>query len=139
MKKFILIAILGLFSFAADAQVTNMVSRYSNTTDTVANTDTKYMYVTVTASHENVSIQPVITKVSGTVAGTYFVQGSLDGTNYVSNIVASDSVTATNVTTNTVVWVLDSKAYKYYRVGYTGSGTMNATLKSYFLSNNPNK
>lgn len=139
MKKLFLIAILGLFSFAADAQVTNMVSRYSNTTDTVANTDTKYMYVTVTASHENVSIQPVITKVSGTVAGTYFVQGSLDGTNYVSNIVASDSVTATNVTTNTVVWVLDSKAYKYYRVGYTGSGTMNATLKSYFLSNNPNK
>jgi len=139
MKKFILIAVLGLFSFAASAQVTQMTSRYSNTTDTVANTDTKYMYITVTASHENVSIQPVITKVSGTVAGTYFVQGSLDGTNYVSDIVTTDSVTATNVTTNTKIWVLDSKAYKYYRVGYTGIGTMNATLKAYFFSNNPNK
>lgn len=139
MKKFILIAILGLFCLTSNAQVTNMTSRYSNTTDTVSNTDTKYMYVTVTASHENVSIQPVITKVSGTVAGTYFIQGSLDGTNYVSNIVSTDSVTATNVTTNTYIWALTSKAYKYYRIGYTGSGTMSTTLKGYFLSNNPNK
>jgi hypothetical protein len=139
MKKFILIAVLGLFTFAASAQVSNMTSQYSQTTDTVTNAGTKYMYITSSNSQENISVQAVITKTSGTVAGTYFIQGSLDGTNYVSDIVASDSVTATNVTTNTKIWVLDSKAYKYYRVGYTGNGTMVATLKGYFFYNNPNK
>lgn len=139
MKKFILIAILGLFSFAASAQVTNMVSQYSQTTDTVTNTGTKYMYVTVPSSHENVSIQSVVTKTSGTAAGYVYIQGSLDGVNYVGNIATTDSAAVSNVTTNTYIFTMSTKAYKYYRLAYTGSGTMVCTLKGYFLSNNPNK
>ena len=139
MKKFILIAVLGLFSFAASAQVTSMTSQYSQTTDTVTNTGTKYMYITVPSSHENVSIQSVVTKTSGTAAGYVYIQGSLDGVNYVGNIATTDSAAVSNVTTNTAIFTMSSKQYKYYRLAYTGSGTMVCTLKGYFFSNNSNK
>lgn len=135
MKKFILFALFGMLAFACNAQVTNMVSGYGNPTDTVTNAGSNYVYITSPNPWQNISVQPVITKISGTVAGTYYLQGSLDNTNWVS--VVGDSATATNVTTNTRIWKESTKAYKYYRIGYTGSGTMAATLRGYFFTNNP--
>lgn len=140
MKKIFilgLIALCGLFVSPAKAQVSNMLSNYGLALDTVTNAGSNYNYLTTTATQTNISVQPVITKISGTVAGTYYLQGSLDGTNYKS--IVGDSATATNVTTNTVIWVLDNRNYKYYRIGYTGSGTMVATMRGYFFYQNNNK
>lgn len=144
MKKLfslILVSVLFTVTTPAKAQssvVTSMLSNYGNALDTVTNTATNYVYVHLTTTGwTNVSVQPVITKLSGTGAGTYYLQASLDGTNYRSII--GDSVTATNITTNTFIWKEATTAYKYYRVGYTGSGTMSSTLKGYFFTNNPNR
>ncbi len=141
MKKLLVIAAIALGACTANAQssavsVSDMKSEYTLNTDTVTNAATVYMTVTTTAAWANISVQPIITKISGTVAGTYYLQGSIDGTNYVS--IVGDSATATNVTTNTIVFTADP-IYKYYRVGYTGSGTMSAILRSKFRVQNQYK
>ena len=140
MKKILIIAAFALTSVIASAQstvVSPMLSPYSLALDTVTNAGTNYVTVNTTSAWTDVTIQPVITKVSGTVAGTYYLQGSIDGTNFKS--IVGDSVTATNVTTNTKLWVLSTRSYKYYRVAYTGTGTMVATLRSYLFVQNVNK
>ena len=145
MKKLFSIAVVLLLTCVfvpkvnAQSDVYTMKSQYNVALDTVTNTGTKYMYVTTTNAHENVSIQAVVTKTSGTAAGYMYIQGSLDGVNYVGNIATTDSAAVSNVTTNTYIFTMSTKAYKYYRLAYTGSGTMVCTLKGYFLSNNPNK
>lgn len=140
MKKIFLLSAIALCSMLATslkAQVSPMLSTYGNAKDTVTNTGVNYVTITTTKSQNNVSVQPVITKISGTVAGTYYLQGSLDGINYVS--IVGDSVTATNVTTNTKIWKESTRAYQYYRIGYTGSGTMVATLKGSCFYQNWNR
>jgi hypothetical protein len=116
-----------------------LLSSYSLTSDTVTNTGTSYLQITLNNYYEKVSFQPVVTKVSGTAAGTVTLQGSVDGTNYVT--VSSDysnarTMTVTNVTTSTAFFVVTSSPYRYYRLSYTGSGTMVCTLKGYVSLSN---
>lgn len=134
MKKLFLLAILFAIASIGSAQVTPMTSIYNHPTDTVTNAGINFVYATSLNSQSNLSVQPVITKISGTIAGTYYLQGSLDGVNYLS--IVGDSTVATNVTTNTKVWFLATKYFKYYRIGYTGTGTMSGTLRGYILNNN---
>lgn len=139
MKKLLFVLSIATFFFTekSSAQTSPMLSSYSLQLDTVTNTATNYLYIASTNSQVNLSVQPVVTKISGTIAGTYYLQGSLDGINYLS--VLGDSATATNVATNTKIWFLATKNYKYYRLAYTGTGTMVGTLKGTFYYNNPNK
>lgn len=112
----------------------NFKSAYGNTTDTVTNTATNYISLSVTNSYTKIVIQPIVTKISGTVAGTVTLQGSNDALNYVTVntsylLGGSATLTATNVTTSTNLFVVTGSPYEYYRLSYTGSGTMSATLK----------
>lgn len=75
-----------------------------------------------------VGIQPVITKVSGTVAGTSILYGSIDGSNYVAT---GDTLTNTNIAKNTKIIKLTTPVYRKYRIITTGSGTMSATTAAY--------
>lgn len=99
--------------------------------DTVVNAGTEYATLKVANSGSNVSVQIVATKISGTVAGTAVLQASNDGVNYVS--IGADTLTLTNVTTNTHLWSVSANPYIYYRVKVTGSGTMVATIKGYLV------
>lgn len=95
----------------------------SNPTGTVTNTSVDTMTYALSASYSTISIQPVITKTSGTVAGTSILQLSVNGTNYIN----TDTLTNTNVATNSTIWNKFTTA-KYFRILTTGSGTMVVTV-----------
>ncbi len=92
--------------------------------DTVVNTGTKNLNLTVKGTNTTGLFQVVVTKISGTVAGNVIFQGSVDGTNFVN----LDTLATTNVTTQTKVFSDIPVKYPFYRVTYTGSGTMSAIL-----------
>ncbi len=116
----------------------NMLSNVSLTSDTTINTATAYVSLPVTQWYNTIAIQSVVTKISGTVAGTVTLQGSLDGSNF--NTVSSSYATVTsyvptNVATNTKIFVVNGSPYRYYRLSYTGAGTMSASHRGYVLPN----
>lgn len=131
MKKILIagaIVLSGMFASAQTAMTGNG--------DTITNTGTKTNTLKLSGSFNQVLIQSTVTKISGTVAGTLTLQGSVDGTNYVtadSSALHKRSFTATNVASQSVVFVIEKSPYLYYRVSYTGSGTMSATMSSHIL------
>jgi len=111
----------------------------SLTTDTATNSGTTYLQITLNNYYEKVSFQPVVTKVSGTAAGTVTLQGSIDGTNYVtvsSDYSSAQTMSVTNVTTSTALLTVTSSPYRYYRLSYTGSGTMVCIIAGYVSASN---
>lgn len=118
--------------------VSNMLSPFSAVKDTTDNTAESYVTLGVERWYNTITIQSVVTKISGTVAGTVTLQGSLDGTNYNtvdSNYCTVTSYSPTNQTTNTKLFVVTGSPYRYYRLSYTGAGTMSASHRGYVLPN----
>lgn len=116
-----------------------MLSDYSLTSDTITNTGSGYVQYTLSNYYEKVSFQPVVTKLSGTAGGTVTLQVSNDGTNFVtisSSYASATTLSVTNQTTNTSILTVTSSPYKYYRLSYTGSGTMSCTLSGYLSASN---
>lgn len=128
-----LLLVLGV-SFTGSAQTYTM----TGSADTVTNTGTKACSLKVVNNYSEISIQVVITKISGTVAGTVTLQGSVDGTTFetIDTLLVQNNVatfTATDVASQSKVFVVDQNPYLWYKLSYTGSGTMSATLKGYLL------
>lgn len=127
MKKLIMVLLIAVTAFIASeskAQSSVLV----NTTDTLTNTDTVYISLpTATGGYYAVGIQAVVSRVSGTAAGTAIIQGSLDGINYVD--ISTDTLTFTNVATNTKIWAITPSVYQFHRVKFTSSGTVVAVPK----------
>jgi len=118
--------------------VSNMKSNVSLTSDTTDNTGVSYVGLGVEKWYERVTIQSVVTKISGTVAGTVTLQGSIDGTNYVtvnSSYADVTSYSPANVATSSKLFVVTGSPYRYYRLSYTGAGTMSASHRGYVLPN----
>ena len=127
------------------ATVTAMytASNTAVTTASVTNTGTGLLDLQVQRNYRTVTIQPVVTKQSGTAAGTVTLQGSLDGVNYSTvnttyirsiNPYSSGqgaTLSVTDVTTNSALFVINGNPYNYYRLSYTGSGTMYCTMKGW--------
>lgn len=136
MKKLIFILLAGLVAFSASAQVADFYQPLGTnlTIDTVTNTGTSYV-TTRKMADLNVTyttIQVNVTKISGTVGGTISLQGSLDGTNFkalntAETQTALATVTATDAT-NVYHWRLNGSPFLYYRVSWTGTGTMAASF-----------
>lgn len=120
MKKLmavLLIAVLAFIAPNANAQSSVLIP----STDTLTNTDTVAIALPqATGGYYAVGIQAVVTKVSGTVAGTAIIQGSLDGTNW--KTIGSDTLTLSNVATNTHIWSITPSVYQYHRVYFISSG-----------------
>ncbi|TXI13250.1 MAG: hypothetical protein E6Q68_01685 [Polynucleobacter sp.] len=133
MKKFIfmLIASVALMSIGVlQAQVVQFAKTASNPTGAFVDGGSDTVYLTVNQSFVKAGIQPVATKVSGTLAGTATLQGSIDGVNFVT---IGSAFTLTNVAKSTTIWTVDYGPYSRYRVIFTGSGTMSATGSAFFL------
>lgn len=110
------------FCFCSQAQ-TAFNHTASNPTGAVVNTAVDTSSYTLSASYHTVSIQPALTKVSGTVAGTSILQMSVNGVQYIN----TDTVTNTNIAvSSSVIWTKVTAA-RYFRILTTGSGTMSAT------------
>lgn len=135
MKNLLLLITLAFMVVATGYSQTSQTSAASVmtvTSATYSGTRADTATYKATGSYNNVTIQAVITKVSGTVAGTAVLYGSLDGINY-QYIPTSDTLTLSNQTTNHIIWPLGQGKYLYYRVKVDGSGTMVASFKSWFL------
>lgn len=137
MKNLLLLIIMCL-GLTANAQL-SMLSEYSLASDTVTNTGTGYLSVRNPGAKSGTTVQIVATKISGTVAGTISLLGSVDGINYKAFTLAEASTaghtfTATDVASQNFIWRLNDNPYLYYRVSWTGSGTMAARFTAKLLS-----
>ena len=120
MKYIFSLMILFACLFTANAQIT---ANFTGS-DTVVNTAAVDIDLKVTNGYNTGAMQVVITKVSGTVAGNAILKGSVDGINYVN----LDTLATTNVDTQTKIFTENPVFYPWYKVTYTGTGTMAAII-----------
>lgn len=146
MKKLFIILFTCL-ALTGSAQVTILYNALGTNlmTDTVTNAGTGYVQVrTVNMLApklcNSTSFQVVLTEISGTTGGTVTLMGSLDGTNYKA-IPTNDTqtsittLTALDVASQVFTWRLAGSPYPYYRVSWTGTGTMSATVAARLFRN----
>lgn len=147
MKRLIFLLLLsaGVASAWAQGTVVTMKRRYTAVAsptidvafDTVTNAGTNYLTNLAPASGSpsytrTTTIVWTATKQTGTVAGTVTLQGSNDNVNFFALTGAATgssttTFTATNVASQTTGWVIIGNPCKYYRISWTGAGTMAAT------------
>lgn len=113
MKKF-----LSVLFFCAAALISTAQIRTVSAKDTNTNAVTSYANFYNTGSKVQ-SFTYVVTKVSGTVAGTVILQGTDDGTNWFD----LDTLTLANQATNAKVFLPEKTYYNSYRAKFTTSGT----------------
>jgi len=143
MKKTFIILFFALVAFASNAQTSDFFNPLGTNikSDTVTNTATAYLSTRIMVAKNSPStIWVAVTKISGTVGGTITLQGSLDGTNWKAintpeTATALATFTATDAT-NTYHWRLNSSPFLYYRVSWTGTGTMAASFIAKILRDN---
>jgi heme/copper-type cytochrome/quinol oxidase subunit 1 len=118
MKTFLIALIISVVSIGVNAQ-----QRFVSQKDT--NTNATTTYITFPAIQSNVkSFSAVVTKISGTVAGTVILQGTDDGTNWF-NI---DTLTLANQATNQRVYIPLKTYYYSYRQQFITTGTQVSSL-----------
>jgi hypothetical protein len=114
----------------------SFLSSFNLTSDTVVNTATAYLQTTLKGGFDETIIQVVVTEISGTTAGTVSILGSLDGTNFIA--LKLEEVTtalptfapADQAAAQTYMWRIKGNPSYYYRVSYTGAGTMSAKFSA---------
>lgn len=126
------VMLLGLIATPKATQAQTPVLMPLVAGDTVVNAASVTKAFKLTAGYSVVGVQFVLTKISGTVGGTTTLQVSHNGTNWF----AAPGITAhtnTDVTTNTLGWSVTGAPWLWYRVNSTGTGTMSAQLRVYYL------
>lgn len=131
MKKIIsmLLLVIGFSITTASAQRASTIPVAAG--DTTVNTDTASKVLSITAGYSGVIIQPIVSKVSGTVGGKVYLYESLDGTNYGA---ATDSITLSNQATNTGLWKKAAPNPVYYKISAITSGTQSSILTVKFVA-----
>ena len=100
------------------------------TTDTITNTTPKTQYAIVKGSNQVATAHATLTKISGTVAGTVKLQGSVLGVNYVD---IGSAFTLTDTATQSCSFVVAPSSYQYYRILVTPSGTQSTKIQTAIL------
>lgn len=122
MKKTFLIFFLSTCALFANAQV-KMSHTKSNPTGLLTNTGSDTSSYALPGYYETLAVQPSVTRVSGTLAGTEILQVSVNDTDWVAP--TGDTVTLTNVARQVPVILHFTKPdWLFFRVITTGSGTM---------------
>jgi hypothetical protein len=117
-----------------------LLSTYSKEVDTVTNAATSILTSgLVSSGSTTATVQVNITELSGTTAGTLTLFGSIDGTNFIAltdatAVPAIATKTATDVASQSFLWRVTGNPMRYYRVSWTGSGTMAATFNAQLTS-----
>jgi hypothetical protein len=130
MKNLVFISLLFIanLTFAQTNPATNFVPALDTLTNAVATPLTKFL----AAPYSTVTVAVSVTKISGTVAGTVTLTGSIDGVTYYA-ISGASALTLTDVASQGTLWVLTGNPYSYYKVLGTGSGTMSASISAKVL------
>lgn len=127
MKKlFSLLVIMGAMLFASQQSHAQVYTLSLAAGDTVVNTATIFKTFNISGDYKGIVVAPSFTKIAGTVAGTIKLQASVLGTIYTD--VASQTFTATDVASNATNWYVVAPLARYYKVTWTGTGTMSAVL-----------
>lgn len=127
------------FSRVAVAQY-DLKTAAGATTEVALNATTTFLTSpAIVGSKATVTIVLTATKNTGTIAGTITLQGSLDGVSFVAMTDATaipniTTKTATDVATQVHAWQVTGNRFKFYRVSWVGTGTMNATFSAKVLS-----
>ena len=121
--------LMALFLVAGNAFAQTAIVMPLIAGDTAVNTTAVTKAVPVTAGYSVAGFQPVLTKISGTVAGKTYLLARLDGTNWVRQ----DSITNLDITTNTTLWSKANPAGTQYAVQVVGTGTMSAQLRVWYV------
>lgn len=130
MKKLILCSLLCIGLMSGAMSQSPAVQTMAQSGDTVTNTETEYLTLTITGDYSTVTFQYVCNELSGTTAGTATLQASLNGSNWI----ALDTVTNTDVASQTFKLDFPTRnVWKFYRLKCTGSGTMAARVYCYVL------
>lgn len=131
MKKIIFLLLLVSLAFVGQAQVKTMLGSNGLARDTVSNTGTETWTVFAPNPAKTVAIQIAVTKISGTVAGTVVVRGSIDGTTY--HTIANTSQSPADASAN-YGWEFTDSKWRYYQILYTGASTMSASATAKFYT-----
>lgn len=122
MKK-LLISLLAITCLSFVEAQTAFHQGVSKPTGAYSNAQIDTMSYTLANSYTVVGIQPVVTKLTGTMAGNAILYNSINGTNWVAT---GDTLTFTNVATNTTVWSRTSTA-RYWKIVVAGGTTLTGT------------
>lgn len=120
MKQLITLLCFLVIGVSLKAQ-TAMNCTTFNSTCTVTNAGVDSMSYTTTKGYSFITIQPTMTKTSGTIAGTMVLYSK--NSSAAAYVATGDTLTLTNVATNTTMWTKNSAA-RYWLIKTTGSGTM---------------
>lgn len=138
MNKILILIAFVLIGSGAFAQ--NIAMKASGLTGidsaVVTNTGTGTLTSPIVSGPRGSTVVSVLaTKTSGTVAGTISLLGSVDGTNFKAILLpqvatALNTYTATDVATQVFLFSVEKNPYNYYRVSWTGAGTMAAYFRA---------
>jgi len=132
MKKIFALIVMGILLITSKTKAQTATLLPIAVGDTLTNTDTLSKVLKFTAGYEGVIIQPVVTKLSGTVAGTAYLYQSTNGTNYGSAI---DSLVLANVSTaQSAQWFINAPVNVYYKIEFISSGTQSYLPRFYFIA-----
>jgi len=116
----ILFLVAFLVGLASATQAQKAVTMPLAAGDTIVNTGTAGKVLELTSGPNGVALQVVLTKISGTGAGTIQMHGSNDGVNY-TNI--GSAYTITNTFPQGPTFFITSPIPRFLKVLSTGSGT----------------
>lgn len=135
MKK--LFSILIAFAFVGLGAFAQSISMTGNGA-IATNTGTAACSLKVSSYYHTVSVQAVFTKTGGTLAGTATLQGSVDGVTWETvptSLVAgaASTYTVTDVASQGKTFVITGSPFLYYKISWTGTGTMVGTVSGFVL------
>jgi len=109
-----------------------------NPTSAISNASIDTLNYTLSGNYnKQVGIQVVVNKTAGTAAGTARLYGSLFNSTG-TWVPVGDTLTLSNVTTNTHYWTLTEPTYRYLRILVDGATTVTATVNAKALGIKPN-
>lgn len=132
MKKIIALAASIALVFALQAQsLATIRTTLTHSTDTITNAGVDTLKCTVLNPQTRLTFSVSSTKISGTVAGSSRLYGSLDGHNW--KAVGADTLTLSNATTNFHIWILTHADYIYYAIPFGGGSSTQYKIGGYVI------
>lgn len=136
MKK-LFIFLVAIFAFVAFANAQNT---FTLANDTLTDATTSYSAaLNSSTSMGTLVMQVTFTQISGTSAGSAYLQGSVDGTSFTNitdiqdmfTVFPDDTVTVANGTVASAI--IKNSPFKYYRWKYVPTGTQSTKAEHVYL------
>ena len=93
---------------------------------------TKTQTAEIPGFNDLVSVQVILSRISGTAAGKIYLLGSIDGSNY-ARAGGADSLVIVNVASQSKIFEVTPSRFVKYRIQAVGTGTLSVRLNSVAL------